>query len=100
MNKTFRLLGVLLASTALAACGIFSDKDKKELEPKELVSFQETLKVKRVWTAKLGGEAKFQRVALQPVGDGSRIYAASADGVVSAYDPEQGRVAVAHQARY
>ena len=92
MNRTFRLLSVLFATTALAACGIFGDKDDKELEPKELVSFQETLKVKRLWSAKLGGAAEFQRVALRPVGDGNRIYAASADGVVSAFDPEQGKL--------
>jgi outer membrane protein assembly factor BamB len=92
VNTTLRLLCVLFATTALGACGIFSSKDDKELEPKELVSFQETLKIKRLWSAKLGGAAEFQRVALRPVGDGNRIYAASADGIVSAFDPEQGKL--------
>ncbi len=92
MNSTLRLLTALLATTALSACGIFSNKDDEELEPKELVSFEETLKIKRLWTAKLGGAAEFRRVALRPVGDGNRIYAASVDGVVSAFDPELGKL--------
>jgi len=89
--KSFlRLSGLLAASLLLASCGIFSDKDE-ELEPKKLVDFKPTIKIKRVWSAKVGGEAEFLRVALQPVGDGSRIYAASFDGNVTAFDAQSGR---------
>lgn len=92
MNSLPRLLSLLLATLLLGACGIFSDKDEEDLEPKELVNFQQTLKVKRLWTAKLGGDAEFQRVALRPAGDANRIYAASVDGVVSAFEPASGKL--------
>lgn len=90
MNKAWRMIGLISATTLLASCGLFSDKDE-ELEPKKLVDIQQTLKVKRLWSAKVGGESEFLRVALRPVGDGSRIYAASYDGVVSAFDPQSGK---------
>lgn len=93
MNKTWRLVGLaaaLAAMPSLTSCGLFGDKEE-ELEPKELVDFSPALKVKRLWSAKLGGQAKFLRVALRPVGDGRRIYAAGYDGVVAAFDPETGK---------
>jgi outer membrane protein assembly factor BamB len=74
----------------LTSCGIFSDKDD-DLEPKKLVNIKQTLKIKRLWSAKVGDESEFLRIALRPVGDGSRIYTASYDGVVSAFDPQSGR---------
>ncbi len=73
----------------LAGCGILGG-DKDELQPKELLEFEQTLPVERVWSAKLGDGSEFLRVALSPAGDGRRIYAASRNGVVSAFDPETG----------
>lgn len=93
MTRSWRLVGLLAAMAALplmASCGLFGDKDE-ELEPKELVDFKQTLKLKRVWSGKVGGDSEFLRVALRPVGDGSRIYAAGYSGVVAAFDPETGR---------
>lgn len=90
MSESWRFLVLLAAMPLLVSCGIFGDKDE-ELEPKELVSFDPTLKVKRLWSAKVGGDASFLRVALRPVGDGSRVYAAGYSGVVSAFDPETGK---------
>lgn len=90
MKKVCRLIGLISVTSLLAACGLFSDKDE-ESEPKELVNFQQTLKVKRLWSAKVGGESEFLRVSLRPVGDGNRIYAASFDGIVSAFDPKTGK---------
>ncbi|MGI9248346.1 MAG: outer membrane protein assembly factor BamB [Woeseiaceae bacterium] len=90
MNKAWRIVGLLSAASLLVSCGIFGDDDD-ELEPKQLVDFKQTLKVKRTWTAKLGDDAEFLRVSLRPAGDGNRIYAASHDGVVSAFDPQSGK---------
>ncbi len=92
MKVLLRLSGLLVASLLLASCGILGDEDE-ELEPKELVDFSPTVKVKRVWSAKVGGDAEFLRVALQPTGDGSRIYAASYDGNVTAFDARTGKQA-------
>ncbi|MDH3304835.1 MAG: outer membrane protein assembly factor BamB [Gammaproteobacteria bacterium] len=90
MNKALRIFGVVTAALLLASCGIFSGKDK-ELEPKELADVRQSLKIKRLWSAKVGGKSEFLRVALQPAGDGNRIYAAGHDGVVSAFDPQSGK---------
>lgn len=85
-----RLLALAGCCVALSACGIFGDDKDPEFEPAKLVKFKSTITVKRLWKANLGGGAEFLRVALQPAGDGSRIYAASYDGNVSAFDPVSG----------
>ncbi|MGI9238517.1 MAG: outer membrane protein assembly factor BamB [Woeseiaceae bacterium] len=90
MNQAWRIVVLAVALPLLTSCGLFGDKED-ELEPKELVDFKQTLKVKRLWSAKVGGDAEFLRVALRPVGDGTRIYAAGYGGIVSAFDPETGR---------
>jgi outer membrane protein assembly factor BamB len=83
---------LLLSSLVLglSACGLFGDDDE-ELEPAELIDFETKVPIKKLWSAKLGDDAEFLRVALRPVGDGNRIYAASFDGKVSAFDPETGK---------
>jgi outer membrane protein assembly factor BamB len=74
----------------LSGCGIFgSDKDE-ELQPQELVDFQSTLPVDRLWEAKVGGGSELLRIALQPAGNAERVYAASRDGNVTAFDPATG----------
>jgi outer membrane protein assembly factor BamB len=86
-----RVAAWLIAAFTLAGCGIFGGGDDEELQPTELLKFQQSLEVRRLWSAKLGEGAEFLRIALSPAGDGSRVYAASHDGNVSAYDPEDGR---------
>ncbi len=90
MNKACRTIGLVGATLLIASCNLFGDEDE-ELQPKELVKISETVKIKRIWTAKLGDDAEFLRVALRPTGDGSRIYAASRDGIVTAFDPATGK---------
>ncbi len=92
MNKPLRLASVMIAAVALASCSVFGGKDDEELKPMELTRIDESIKVKRIWKAKLGGGTEFLRVALGPAGDGNRIYAASHDGKVSAFDPESGKL--------
>ena len=89
MSAFVRIALLAASSIVLAACGLFGDDE--ELKPAELLDFESRAKVKRLWTAKLGDDAEFLRVALRPAGDGNRIYAASVDGNVSAFDPETGR---------
>lgn len=89
MNALIRNAALALTSMSLAACGLFGDDD--ELKPAELLEFDTRVTIKRLWSAKLGDDAEFLRVALRPAGDGNRIYAASVDGNVSAFDPETGK---------
>jgi len=82
--------GLIAAVLLLSSCGIFSKKDK-EGEPKELVKLENQLKVKRVWSTKVGSKSEVLLVGLRPVGDGNRIYAASQNGNVIAVNPETGK---------
>lgn len=82
-----RCAAVFAIAGVVAGCNVFGSSDKKE-PPAPLVQFDETVKLRRVLSANLGGGAKRLRLALAPAGDGSRVYAASADGVVIAYDGE------------
>lgn len=90
MKFLARNLAFLTGALVMSSCGIFGGDDD-ELEPAELLKFKAKVSIKKLWSAKLGGESDFLRVALQPVGDGHRIYAASRDGNVSAFDPETGK---------
>jgi outer membrane protein assembly factor BamB len=85
-----RNLLAVSAALLLAACGLFGDDDE-ELEPAELIDFETKVPVKRLWSTKIGADAEFLRVALRPMGDGNRIYAASVNGNVVALDPENGK---------
>jgi len=84
------LLACLAALLAVSGCSLFGDDDE-ELQPTELLDFEQTLDVKRLWSAKLGDGTEFLRIALSPAGDGQRVYAASYDGIVTAFDPQNGK---------
>lgn len=90
MNKLWRVVGLIAATVLLSSCGLFGDKDV-ELEPKKLVKIQNTLKIKRLWSSKIGGASEFLLVGLRPASDGTSIYAASQDGKVVAIDPDSGK---------
>jgi len=83
----------IAAATAffLAGCGIFGGDKDEELEPSELLEFEQSLDVRRLWSEKVGDGSEFLRIGLSPAGDGNRIYAASYDGNVVAYNPDNGR---------
>ncbi len=92
MTPLGRNLLALSAALLLSACGLFGDDDE-ELEPAELIDFETKVPVKRLWKADVGADAEFLRVALRPMGDGNRIYAASVNGNVVALDPDSGKQA-------
>jgi outer membrane protein assembly factor BamB len=73
----------------LAACSS-NEVDPEDL-PAELVKFQQTLKIKRVWRKGVGDETEFLRLALRPATDGRNIYAAAHDGRVVAFDAATGK---------
>jgi outer membrane protein assembly factor BamB len=85
-----RFLAFALLAAALAGCGIFGGEEDEALQPKPLVDFKPTVDVERAWSASVGGGSELLRIALAPAGDGQRVYAASRDGRVSAFDPANG----------
>ena len=90
MRPALRNLLLVLVAGALSACSIFGGDDE-ELKPAELIDFDTKMPMKRLWSVKVGKDADALRVALRPVGDGNRVYAASYDGNVVSVDPETGK---------
>lgn len=91
MIRLLSIIGLLSAAVVISGCGLFGGREDEELQPTELVDIEETLPVRRLWSAKLGKGSEFLRLSLTPSGDGSRIYAASYDGHVTALDARSGR---------
>lgn len=91
MKFAFRIIAILTVATGVSSCSLFGDDDEEELEPTELTDIVTSINVRKLWDVKIGDDAEFLRIALQPAGDGNRIYAASRDGNVVALDPETGR---------
>jgi len=84
------LLLASIVAVSLSACSLFGNDDDKELEPTELLDIDQTLDIKKMWSGKVGGGSEFLRLSLKPAGDGVRIYTASFDGVVTAFNPQKG----------
>jgi outer membrane protein assembly factor BamB len=82
---------IALLCAAVSACGVLKGKDD-ELPPNELIDFKQTLEVRKVWSVRVGKGTELLRLNLMPAGDGKRVYAASHDGDVSAFDPESGKL--------
>lgn len=82
---------VQAALLCLPGCGIFSgDGGEEARQPRQLEAFAEQLRLKRVWSAKVGDGGGELRLALRIDGDGSRVYAAATDGTVQAYGADNG----------
>ena len=90
LKSGLRLAAIGWLTCVLSACSIFGGDKDEELEPLELVDIERTLDVREVWSEKLGEGTESLRIGLNPSGDGNRIYAASYDGNVSAFNPENG----------
>ncbi len=88
MTTTLRTFSLVAAVFILSSC---ASEEEKELEPTKLVDIETKVDVKRLWSSKIGDDAEFLLVALQPASDGNRLYAASRDGNVVALDPATGK---------
>ncbi|MBT8137490.1 MAG: outer membrane protein assembly factor BamB [Gammaproteobacteria bacterium] len=84
------LVLALLALVALQGCLGGNRKKNPEEQPVELTAVSDGLQINRLWSAKLGGSAEHLALALAPASDGSRVYAASHGGTVSAFDIDTG----------
>ncbi len=90
-RNCFRHFPVLLLLAAAVVAGCSSkDIDPDEL-PAELVKFEATLRIKKVWSKGVGDGTERLRLALRPATDGRNIYAAAHDGRVLALEAENGK---------
>ncbi|MEM6640658.1 MAG: outer membrane protein assembly factor BamB [Pseudomonadota bacterium] len=81
------LFGALLvAQLGLGGCSIFSDDDDPLDEPAVLVEFESRLAVQTAWTASVGGDGKGLRLGLVPATNGARVFIASNEGRIAAFD--------------
>jgi outer membrane protein assembly factor BamB len=84
-------LGLLFACASallLSAC----DKDKDPDPPAQLVEFEPRVNIDRVWGTGIGGSSESLRLGLRPIAAAGRLYAASYNGQVFAFDLKTGKV--------
>jgi outer membrane protein assembly factor BamB len=79
------------AATLLSGCGVFGGGKDVAEPPAELVAVQNTLRLRKAWSGKVGGASERLRLGLAPATDGARIFAGAHDGKVAAFDVESGR---------
>jgi outer membrane protein assembly factor BamB len=84
-----RALLVLATAIALGACSKEKDVDL----PAELVDFEPTVRVQRVWSASMGGAEPTLRLGLGLATDGERVFAAGRGGDVAAFAAATGKAA-------
>ena len=91
LHRVFRAATFVMCALLLNGCSLFGDEEEEVNQPTELVDFDETLNIDQLWSQKLGKGTEALRVGLSPGGDGNRVYAASHDGNVIAFNPENGK---------
>lgn len=91
MRRSLFRAAIVAVSVTIAGCSVFGGGDDEELKPTELLDFEESLDVRRLWSTKVGKGTEFLRLGLMPSGDGARVYAASYDGNVVGLAADTGR---------
>ncbi len=88
--KLKTLLAAAVIGASLSGCGMFSSE--QQVQPAELVDFEQEQSLKALWSLKVGGDLGEKFHQLAPSIAGGRIFAASAEGDVLAADRESGEV--------
>ena len=89
--RAWLVTSTLLFGLGGSGCALFGGGDEDPIEPPaELVPFEATLEVRKIWTARVGGDSERLRLGLSPATDGTRIYAGSYDGRAAAFDAREG----------
>jgi outer membrane protein assembly factor BamB len=90
MRTPARIAALAALTLAVVLAGCAGRKNKSE-PPAELVEFQPTIQIDKVWSSKVGGKSDRLRLGLRPATDGARIFAGAYDGQVAAFDAETGK---------
>ncbi len=95
MQRISRWLLTPVLVLSLGACSSlgnpFADDDDDPRQPAELVDFKDTVKIKKIWSAGVGDGQGKGLYKLTPAIQGDVIYAASAEGLVRAFDRSRGK---------
>lgn len=96
MPSAYRWVLVVVMVLNLSACSTIKgwfevDDDDNPKQPAELIDFDETIKIKKLWSHGVGDGQGDGFYHLQPAINGSVIYAAAADGTVEAFDKISGK---------
>ena len=96
MPRITRGLVAAALAASLGACSTISgwfdmDDDDDPKQPAELVDFEETVKIKKMWSQGVGDGQGVGFYRIQPVIEGDVIYAAAADGDLEAFDKMTGK---------
>jgi outer membrane protein assembly factor BamB len=83
-------LATLLVLT-LSACSWFDSDDEDPRQPVELEKIQQTVKIRRLWSAGVGNGQGEGFYRIQPAIQGDRIFAAASDGIVRAFERSRGK---------
>ncbi len=81
----------ILVMAAIAVLATACDKDKDVAPPAELVDFDPSVSIDRVWSIGTKGGDDVLRLGLQPVAQGERVYVAGHGGDVRALELATGR---------
>lgn len=83
------ILALAVVVALASGCG---GRDNDSVEPPaELQRITQRLDVRRIWSARIGGNSERLRLGLSPATDGARVFAASHDGDVASFDLQTGR---------
>ncbi|MFU8830962.1 MAG: outer membrane protein assembly factor BamB [Wenzhouxiangella sp.] len=96
MNRSFRVLAILLLVGILAGCqtvGGWFGRDGPEDGPAELVDFESRLNVERLWSVNTGAGINRSRPSFRPFLHDGEVWTGDHRGRVTAVDAETGRVA-------
>ncbi len=87
-----KLLLMLLSLSLLGGCSWFGGDDDDVNAPAELVEFDQTVPVERVWRTSIGASADRVPVNIAPVYAAGKIYVADRKGRISIIDADSGAV--------
>ncbi len=98
MTNTFRLVGIAIALCGLSACAgvkdsvsnLIAKETDNSIPPAELVDFDPTIKVERLWSDRYGKGVENLFIQLIPAPYEDRIFTADRDGRVIALDSQTG----------
>lgn len=91
--KIQRILPVILLFqlTSLTGCSWFGGDDEEAKDPTALVSFKQEVSLHKLWSTSIGDGAENRQTTFVPAIQGSRIFSASVDGNIAAFNLNTGK---------